>query len=55
MKLEYEEKSERVDRLNRELMDLTLTGTKGSDQEVRFHKFRGQEVKLKSGGLLYQT
>lgn len=42
MKLEYEEKSEKVDRLNRELMDLTLTGTKGSDHEVRSPKFRGQ-------------
>lgn len=34
MKVEYEEKSEKVDRLNRELMDLTLTGTKGSDHEA---------------------
>lgn len=34
MKVEYEEKSEKVDRFNRELMDLILTGIKGFDYEV---------------------
>nr|XP_022342432.1 unconventional myosin-XVIIIa-like isoform X8 [Crassostrea virginica] len=47
MKVEYEEKSEKVDRLNRELMDLTLTGTKGSDQEVMSLKKAKHELESK--------
>ncbi|XP_048747756.2 unconventional myosin-XVIIIa-like isoform X4 [Ostrea edulis] len=47
MKLEYEEKSEKVDRLNRELMDLTLTGTKGSDHEVMALKKAKHELESK--------
>ncbi|XP_061197943.1 unconventional myosin-XVIIIa-like isoform X2 [Saccostrea echinata] len=47
MKVEYEEKSEKVDRLNRELMDLTLTGTKGSDQEVMALKKAKHELESK--------
>nr|XP_022343136.1 unconventional myosin-XVIIIa-like isoform X2 [Crassostrea virginica] len=47
MKVEYEEKSEKVDRLNRELMDLTLTGTKGSDHEVMSLKKAKHELESK--------
>ncbi|XP_062577045.1 unconventional myosin-XVIIIa-like [Saccostrea cucullata] len=47
MKVDYEEKSEKVDRLNRELMDLTLTGTKGTDQEVMALKKAKHELESK--------
>ncbi|KAK3084703.1 hypothetical protein FSP39_017720 [Pinctada imbricata] len=46
-KSDLEEKSSKVDRLNNELMDLTLTGTKGSDQEVMNLKKAKHELDMK--------
>lgn len=40
MKVEYEEKSEKVDRFNRELMDLILIGIKGFDYEVSIMRIK---------------